>query len=140
MNITYTQEDYIRAIYLLSEEAKIPVKTSELVKNLQLSKSTVTQRIQDLQKKGWVKQEKYGPIILTPKGKKIADNLTYKHRIIELFLTKTLGMSEKEVHEEAHKLEHAISNKVVQHLAKFLDNPTHCPHGQKLTSFHTKIK
>lgn len=133
--LTPTQEDYLRAIYLLSEQGKLQVKSSELVEKLGLSKSTVTQRLQDLALKGWLVQEKYGPITLTKLGIKIGGNLTYKHRIIELFLTKSLGIPVSEVHAEAHKLEHSISDKVILRLAKFLENPTHGPHGEKLPKF-----
>lgn len=139
MFITETQEDYLRAIDKISQENDGPVKTSQIVESLQLSKSTVTQRLQELKKKGWVSQEKYGPVILTPLGKKIADNTTYKHRIIELFLCKILNMSDSEVHDEAHRLEHACSHKVIEKMETLLNNPSHCPHGSKLPKFHKNI-
>jgi DtxR family Mn-dependent transcriptional regulator len=133
--ITPTQEDYLRAIYLLAEESKDSVKVTDVVDKLGLSKSTVAQRLQDLTAKGWITHEKYGPVHLTDEGLKIANNLTYKHRIIELFLHNTLGIPEDEVHEEAHMLEHALSDKVIRKIAKLLDNPTHGPHGKEIPKF-----
>ena len=134
--ITQTQEDYLRAIYLLQEELDRPIKSVELLEKLELTKSTVSQRLTELQNKGWIMQEKYQPIELTPTGKRIAENLTYKHRIIELFLIETLGLKENEVHEEAHKLEHACSDKVILKIADLLGNPKTCPHGKPLPAFH----
>lgn len=139
MDITNIQEDYIRALYLLEQELKKPIKLANLVAKMNLSKSTVTQRLQSLTQKGWVKHEKYGPVKLTTTGKKIAENLTYKHRIIEMFLNKTLKLTAQEIHEEAHKLEHALSNKVIAKIAEFLGNPTHCPHGKEIPPFHKNL-
>lgn len=134
--ITHTQEDYIRAIYLLSSQGELPVKVMDVVNHLSLSKSSVAQRLDDLTDKGWITHEKYGPVKMTKKGIKIGANLTYKHRVVELFLTEKLGMSLSEVHDEAHMLEHALSDKVIVKLAKFLDNPTHGPHGEELPKFN----
>ena len=133
--ITSTQEDYLRAIYLLADESQSEVKVTDIVEKLGLSKSTVAQRLQDLTSKGWITHEKYGPVQLTKEGIKIAGNLTYKHRVIELFLNKTLGIPIDEVHEEAHKLEHALSDKVIQKIAEHLDDPTHGPHGKEIPKF-----
>lgn len=134
--ITKTQEDYVRALYLRSEEQGDGVKLTDLVQDLGLNKSTVTQRMDDLVKKGWVSKERYGPVSLTQEGWKIAENLTYKHRIIETFLCDVLKMEEKDVHEEAHRLEHAVSDTVILAMAKHLDFPDVCPHGRQLPTFH----
>lgn len=133
--ITYTQEDYLRALYLLEQDKKKSIKLKDIALMLNLSKSTITQRIQGLLSKGYVEKNHYGPVCLTKEGRRIAQNLTYKHRIIEIFLRETLEMHPDEVHEEAHALEHAISDKVIQKLADFLGQPTKCPHGQELPDF-----
>jgi DtxR family Mn-dependent transcriptional regulator len=134
-NITSTQEDYLRAIYLLASETQNPVKVTAIVAKLKLSKSTVAQRLKDLVTKGWIEHKKYGPVILTEQGLKIAGNLTYKHRVIELFLSEILGIPEAEVHDEAHELEHALSDKVIHKIANLLNNPTHGPHGKEIPKF-----
>jgi len=58
--------------------------------------------------------------------------LTYKHRIIEVFVTKALHMNKREAHEEAHRLEHAFSDKAIEKLRLFLKNPKSCPHGSEI--------
>jgi len=133
--ITLTQEDYLRAIYLLSNGGKESVRIKDLVEEMNLAKSTITERLNSLEKNGWIKKEVYKPIELTKQGLVLASNLTYKHRLIELFLTTKLGMNDEEVHVEAHKLEHAFSDKVIVKLADFLDNPKRCPHGSPLPKF-----
>ena len=138
--ITHTQEDYLRAIYLLEEKFSRPVKSSELAKNLNLNKSTISQRLNELQQKGWITQKPYKPVLLSEKGKKIAQNLTYKHRILELFLIEILGFEEQHVHLEAHKLEHSCSNQVIVRIAGLLQNPKFCPHGRDLPPFEENLE
>ena len=132
---TLTQEDYLRAIYRLSEDSDKPIKNSDLTEKLKLTKGTVSKRLKEMQQHGWVTQVSYGPIELTASGLKIARNLTYKHRLIELYLLQELNFEPAEVHAEAHLLEHAISDKLILKIAKKMRNPTHCPHGKKLPEF-----
>lgn len=125
--LSATKEDYLRAIYLLGQHA--PVGVTEVAKRLQLSKSTVSERIKDLVKDGLVEASPYSSIGLTSAGTLAAEILTYKHRLIEVFLHQTLGMPKSHVHAEAERLEHAISDVVIKKLAIFLDHPTTDPHG-----------
>lgn len=138
--LTQTQEDYLRAIYLLQEDLNRPIKSVELVEKLKLTKSTVSQRLNELQARGWIIQESYQPITLSPVGKDIAQNLTYKHRIIEAFLIQKLEFKSEEVHKEAHLLEHACSEKVILKIAELLGNPKRCPHGKLLPPFKKGLK
>ncbi len=131
-NLSETKEDYLRAIYLFQEKNEKDCTVSELAKYLNLSKSTVTERLRDLVQEDLVTHEKYKPIFLTPKGEQYGKKLTYKHRIIEMFLSSILNISEKKVHEQANKMEHACSDEVVQQMANLLGNPTKCPHGQDI--------
>ncbi len=129
--LSATREDYIRAIYLLSFDSSASV--TDVADRLSLSKSTVSERIQDLVTDGLVETEPYSGVSLTAKGLEVAKVLTYKHRIIEVFLHETLGIDAEKVHIEAEKLEHAFSDEVIKKLAKFLKNPTSDPHGTKIT-------
>lgn len=138
--LTQTQEDYLRAIYLLKAELNRPIKSVELAAKMKLTKSTISQRLKELQTKEWITQEKYRPIELTEMGRQLAENLTYKHRIIEMFLLEKLGLSAKEVHQEAHLLEHACSEKVILKIAELLENPKSCPHGQPLPPFNKGLE
>jgi DtxR family Mn-dependent transcriptional regulator len=132
---TLTQEDYLREIYRLGETGDKQVKSIDLCMALDLSKSTVAQRLKELKERGWIEKAAYGPIRLTSTGNSIAQNLTYKHRLIELYLHKELGVPIDQVHTEAHNWEHAVSDTVIQKMANKLGNPTLCPHGKELPVF-----
>jgi DtxR family transcriptional regulator, Mn-dependent transcriptional regulator len=131
-SLTATQEDYIRAIYLLEKEYGGGVTVTALVKKLGLSKSTVSERILTLQRGGLVFTKPYTPITLTVKGRKLGLKLTRKHRLLEVFLHNTLKLPLALVHAEAERLEHACSDTMIAHLATFLHHPTHDPHGSKI--------
>jgi DtxR family Mn-dependent transcriptional regulator len=135
--ITPTREDYIRSIYRFSEQ-DTRVRVIDIARYLRLARSTVSERVRDLKNASFIKssQNEEG-IVLSKKGLLLARKLTYKHRLIEVFLHKVLHMDVKKVHVEAHKLEHAFSDEVIARLAKFLGNPTRDPHGAKITSLRT---
>ena len=126
-----TQEDYIRAIYLLQEKGEDP-GIIQIAKRLDLSKSTVSERIKKMTEEGFTNSKPYSTVSLTKKGHAIGKKMTYKHRLIEVFLYKTLKLPENMIHAEAEILEHAFSDKAIKHLAEFLNNPTHDPHGSPL--------
>jgi len=126
-----TREDYIRAIYLLTETAEEPGIT-QIAEKLQLSKSSVSERVKELTKDGFTDSKPYSTVSLTKKGLILGKKMTYKHRLIEVFLHDTLKLPAEAVHAEAELLEHACSDKVIKHLADFLGNPTHDPHGSPL--------
>ena len=128
--LTSTREDYLRAIYSLGRGME--VKPVDMAKYLKLSKQTVTERLQELSKDGFVKQKRYGSVSLTNEGIKIARQLTFKHRVIESFLYTLLKQPKNKVHEEAHRLEHAFSDKSIKALHNLLGNPRTDPHGSRI--------
>ena len=130
-SISDTKEDYVRAVFLLNKAEKV-VTVTALAKKLHLSKSTVSERLKELASEGLVVAPHYGKITLTPAGNILGKKLTYKHRLVEVFLHQTLKMPKRAIHEEAEQLEHAISDEVARRLHKFLKNPTHDPHGSKI--------
>jgi DtxR family Mn-dependent transcriptional regulator len=132
MALTATKEDYLRAIYRLQEDGASQVRAVDLASKLKLSRSTVSERLQELSRERLVNSPKYGTVSLTKKGVGIAANLTRKHRLVEVFLIKVLGMKPSEVHEEAHALEHALSDTVAARLEKLLGSPTTDPHGKRI--------
>ena len=141
---TETQEDYIRAIYLfyIRNESRYP-KIIELADILDKGRSTVSERLQDLDKKGLVLKEHYGELKLTERGMEVAEWLTWKHRVIEIFLHDILGLELDKIHEEAHKLEHAFSDEAIGKLYNFLKSIHKKdlfkdPHGQKLPEIKHK--
>lgn len=128
-HLSATREDYLRAIHRLQEENEGYASTTETARYLRLSKSTVSERLKELMSAGLIVPDKYSSIRLTPRGRKIARALTFKHRIIEVFLHSTLKVPRSKVHAEAHRLEHGMSDAVAKKLHRFLGNPTHDPHG-----------
>ena len=130
--LSATKEDYLRAIYLLGLQASVGV--TQVADRLQLSKSTVSERMKELVKDGLVVAAPYSDISLTLLGVRTAEILTYKHRIIEVFLHDTLGVSKNKVHAEAERLEHAISDDVIKRLATLLNHPIHIHHVHKYQS------
>jgi DtxR family Mn-dependent transcriptional regulator len=123
-----TQEDYLRAIYLLRERAE-DLSVTNIAERLGLSKSTVSERLKELKRDGFIDQPFYGQVELTASGAKVGQKITHKHRLIEVFLHQTLRMPDKEIHAEADKLEHALSDAVITRLGAFLDHPKTDPHG-----------
>ena len=129
MRLTITKEDYLRALYLIEKKRGAPARAVDLARELHLSRSTVSERLQELARQKLVLHGHYGDVALTSKGRHAAQNLTRKHRLIEVFLLRTLKVAAKDVHSEAHELEHAMSDAVIEKLAKFLGNPKVDPHG-----------
>lgn len=130
-SLSATKEDYIRAIYLLQKD-DTGARITEIAKRLSLSKSTVSERVQELTTDGLVISVPYSAITLSKKGLLEAKKLTYKHRILEVFLHQTLKVAKANVHQEAERLEHAISDDVIKKLATFLNHPTKDPHGSTI--------
>jgi DtxR family transcriptional regulator, Mn-dependent transcriptional regulator len=126
--VSPAREDYIRAIYLLQEYGQEP-GISQIAQKLGLSKSTVSERIKELTRDGLTISKPYSTITLTKEGLALGKKMTYKHRLIEVFLHETLKLPKKLVHAEAERLEHAFSDETITLLATFLKHPTHDPHG-----------
>ncbi len=131
--LTLTQEDYLRAILVSQERNHGKTGTVKVAEYLKLSKSTVSERLQDLMRQKLIAPSLYADIVLTKKGRSIAEKLTYKHRIAEVFLHDVLKIPKAQVHEEAHKLEHALSDVVVKKLAEYLGRPKQDPHGSAIS-------
>ena len=127
-----TQEDYLRAIYCSEEQNQRLAKSIDIVNYLNVSKPAVSEMLKKLKQMNYIEMSPYSSIKLTANGKKEATKITYKHRIIELFLHEILGFNKDEVHEEAHKLEHSTSMEVVKRMANLLSETEYCPCGHKI--------
>jgi DtxR family transcriptional regulator, Mn-dependent transcriptional regulator len=128
---TASVQDYLAAIYDLGSTDK-PVISARLAKHMTVSAPAVTEAIQRMTRGGYVKVGRGKELTLTPKGREIAEVMARRHRLLERWLTDTLGLDWTEAHDEAHRLEHAISPRVEDRLAELLGMPSTCPHGNPI--------
>ncbi len=127
------EEDYLKCIYkIIVEEKKEIVKANEISDALGYTIQTVNEMVKRLDDKGFLFYEPYKGVTLTEKGVKDAKRLVRNHRLWEVFLVKKLDYSWTEVHEEAEKLEHASSDKLIGRINKFLGEPKYCVHGNEI--------
>ena len=124
-------EDYLKAIYVLGEEAQ-PVIAARVAVEMGVSPSTMFSTVRRLEREGYVRVERRKEIHLTGKGKKVAEGILRRHFLTERLLTDILGLDWVKAHQEAHRLEHAISSEVEERLAKVLHHPNTCPHGNPI--------
>jgi DtxR family transcriptional regulator, iron-dependent repressor len=128
---TASVQDYLAAIYDLAGSGR-PVIGARLARHMSISAPAVTEAIHRMTRGGYVKMGRGKELVLTPKGKKMAEVLARRHRLLECWLTDTLGFNWTDAHEEAHRLEHAISPRVELRLAELLGMPSTCPHGNPI--------
>ncbi len=124
-------EDYLKAIYDLHATESV-VTTTALATAMGVSAASATNMLKKLAVLKLVQYSPYYGAELTPAGEKIALEVVRHHRLLEAFLHEALGMPWDEVHAEAHKLEHVLSDKLEDHIAEFLGNPTEDPHGDPI--------
>ena len=125
-------EDYIKAIYSIQEEADERVGTSELADYLGVTSPTVSSMLNTLEERGLVDREEYRGVTLTEEGDVVALEILRHHRLLEAFLTEQLDYDWADVHEEADRLEHHVSEQLTERIAETLDNPGVDPHGDPI--------
>lgn len=125
-------EEYLETIYDL-ESRDGSARTTAIAKCLDVAPASVTEVLRSLSDKGLVAYEPYKGATLTEEGKKIADTIKRKHRLLEVFLNDVLKLNQEKVHEEACKMEHTISEDTENALCRMLDAPAHCPHGSPIS-------
>lgn len=131
MNLTPAQEDYLKVIWRMSEQ-KDQVRPVQLGEYLGVKLPTVLSMLKNLSEMKLISYKRQAGIDLTKAGKNEALMVIRKHRIIETFLEKTLNLDPKLVHEEAERLEHAISDTLLMYLDRFLEFPEYDPHGREI--------
>jgi DtxR family Mn-dependent transcriptional regulator len=124
-------QDYLGAIYDLAGSDK-PVIGARLARYMHLSAPSIAEAIRRMRKDGYVRVEGRKEIRLTSKGLGIAETIARRHRLLERWLTDVLGLDWAGAHDEAHRLEHALSPVVEERLAKMLGMPSTCPHGNPI--------
>lgn len=138
--MTYSEENYLKAIYHLSLFQKKGVNTNAIAKMIDSKASSVTDMIKKLADKNLVEYQKYQGVSLTPQGLLEAKMIVRKHRLWEVFLVEKLDFSWDEVHDVAEELEHINSEKLINKLDAFLGFPTEDPHGDPIPNAKGEIK
>jgi DtxR family transcriptional regulator, iron-dependent repressor len=128
---TASVQDYLAAVYDLGGTGK-PVIGARLAKHMSISAPAVTEALQRMARSGYLRVGRGKEVILTTRGRQIAEVMARRHRLLERWLTDTLGLNWTEAHEEAHRLEHALSPRVEDRLAELLGMPSTCPHGNPI--------
>ncbi len=118
-------EDYLRVIYRINEDGR-PAKTGELAEILGVEPSSVTEMIKRLASENLLIHVPYKGVELTEKGRKAAERVVRKHRLLERFLHDVLGIRVERVHEEACRLEHSLSDEVADAICKTMSQPELC--------------
>lgn len=134
-----TVENYLKAIYTLCHESGHPAATGAIAQALDVSPGTVTSMLKTLADAGLATYTPYSGAELTRKGQTLALHVVRRHRLIELFLVKTLNLSWDEVHAEAEHLEHAVSELLIDRIDAYLGHPKADPHGDPIPSQEGKV-
>jgi DtxR family Mn-dependent transcriptional regulator len=130
-SLTRSVEDYLKAIYRLSPQGR-PASTSEIAHRLELSPASVSGMVKRLSEQGLLEHVPYKGVQLTAEGRRAALRMLRRHRLIEAYLVAFLGYTWDTVHDEAERLEHAVSDALVERMAAVLGNPTVDPHGDPI--------
>ncbi len=134
-----SKENYLKTIFIRNQSDKKPVSTTEIASRLEISNAATSEMAKKLAESGLIKYEKYKGLQLTKKGEKIAIDVVRRHRLWELFLVKVLKLNWAEVHDEAEKLEHISSEKLIDKIDEFLNYPDFDPHGEPIPRKNGKL-
>lgn len=130
--LSAVMEDYLKAIYHLQRETSERVRTSEIADYLGVTPPTVTSMMEKLEERELIDREKHKGVRLTRDGERVALEVIRHHRLLEAYLTEHLDYDWSEVHEEADRLEHHISEVFEERMVEALEDPTRDPHGDPI--------
>ena len=133
-----SQEDYLKAIWEMAEENQTPI-SARLAEELDVTPPAVTAAVKRMARDGHVKVQR-GQILLTNKGRKVAERLMLRHQLAEMLLTEIIGLPWAKSHAEAERLEHAISPEVEALLLKRFAAHKTCPHGVPLSGGVSQLR
>jgi DtxR family Mn-dependent transcriptional regulator len=140
LQLSFTEENYLKAIYSLSERSEsFDTSTNEIAERIRTKPPTVSDMLRKLTEKKMVSYEKYKRVQLTRAGKQVAILIIRKHRLWEVFLHDKLDFAWDEVHEVAEQLEHIHSEELILRLEKFLGFPKYDPHGDPIPSANGEL-
>jgi DtxR family Mn-dependent transcriptional regulator len=132
-NATVAEEEYLQILFWL-HEAGLPMTAANVARAMQLSAPTVHEMIGRLERDGYVTRGADRAIAFTESGQRHAEEIVRRHRLIERFLTDVLGVPWDEVHEEAERLEHAMSPVLEERMLAAIGDAKTCPHGHPIAA------
>ena len=130
--LTEAIEHYLREIYKLGQDQDEPVSVTALARAQSVSPASASAMVKKLAALGLADHARYGGVSLTSAGERVALEVIRHHRLLELYLAQTLGLAVDDVHDEADRLEHAISEELEERIDRALGFPTHDPHGDPI--------
>ncbi|HET9739778.1 MAG TPA: metal-dependent transcriptional regulator [Solirubrobacteraceae bacterium] len=129
---TVAEEEYLQTIFWL-QEAGLPMTGANVARAMQLSAPTVHEMIGRLERDGYITRGADKALAFTDHGREHAEGIVRRHRLIERFLTDVLGIPWDDVHEEAERLEHAMSPKLEERMRVAIGDAKTCPHGHPIS-------
>jgi DtxR family Mn-dependent transcriptional regulator len=130
--LTEAIQHYLREIYKLGQGADEPVSVTALARAQGVSAASASAMVKKLAALKLAEHAPYRGVSLTPAGERVALEVIRHHRLLELYLAETLGVDVEDVHDEADRLEHAISEELEARIDQALGFPTHDPHGDPI--------
>lgn len=127
-SLSASLEDYMEAIYHIIDE-KLVARSKEIAARLGVSRASVTEALRALSKKGLINYEPYEAITMTEMGKKVAEDVIFRHDSLKKFFIEVLALEEKIAEEAACRVEHAAPPEVINRMINFIDFMQHCPRG-----------
>jgi DtxR family Mn-dependent transcriptional regulator len=137
--LTPSVEDYLKAIYRLSAQGGFAA-TSDIAELLSLAAPSVSGMVKRLSETGLIEHVPYRGVQLTAQGRRAALRMLRRHRILESYLTLHLGYSWDDVHAEAERLEHAVSDELIERMARAIGDPRYDPHGDPIPTAEGEIE
>ena len=134
-----SQEDYLKAIWEIVQEEQVPI-SARLAEDLDVTPPAVTAALKRMARTGYLRVGRDGRILLSARGREIAQHLVLRHRLAEKLLTEVIGVEWSRAHEQAERLEHGISPEVSELLLKRFGRESRCPHGVPLFGGMEKLR
>ena len=137
---TSTVEDYLKSILLAEQrDAAERVTTGRIAAAVGVAPGTATAMVKTLADSGLLLYEPYSGVRLSAAGRQLAVHVLRRHRLLELFLVQVLGMDWSEVHDEAERLEHAVSDRLIERIDEMLGHPSTDPHGDPIPDSRGRV-
>ena len=128
-------QNYLKTIFMLAyPDFEKAVRVSDIAQRLDISAPAVTEKLKRLADNDYLNHKRYAGVLLTEKGLSVGRNMVRHHRLWESFLTTVIGLSWDEVHDEAERLEHACSDKLINRIEEMMNYPKFDPHGNPIPS------